>query len=309
MDRRIVVMELKGIHVPLVTPFAEDGSVALDALDRLARSVLDDGAAGLVALGTTGEPAALSAPERQAVVEVCAAACAERGGQLVVGAHGGDTRSVGEALAVLGKQVPQAAAALVTVPAFLRPGEAGTVEHFRRLAEVSPLPLVVYHIPYRTGQALSAAALLRLAAVPGVVGVKYATGGLDQDAVELLAAAPAGFAVLTGEDAFLSPMLALGAAGGILASAQLATARFAELAAAWEDGDVPRARALGHRLAALAGAVFAAPNPAVVKGVLHAQGRIPTPDVRLPLLPAGAAEVAAALDLVTGPEFASGLDH
>ncbi|MBD0693828.1 dihydrodipicolinate synthase family protein, partial [Streptomyces sp. CBMA123] len=209
---------------------------------------------------------------------------------------------VGEALAALGARVPQAAA-LVTTPAFVRAGEAGTVAHFRALAASSPLPLVVYHIPYRTGQQLSTAALRELAAIEGVVGVKYATGGLDQTAAELLADAPEGFAFLTGEDAFLSPMLAIGAAGGILASAHLATGRFVELYEAWRAGDVERARALGHRLTALALSAFTAPNPTVTKGVLHAQGRIPTPDVRLPLLPAGEAEVAAALALVNG------LDH
>ncbi|MFI2610057.1 dihydrodipicolinate synthase family protein [Kitasatospora sp. NPDC018619] len=292
-------MELTGIHVPLITPFAADGSVALDALEKLAHEVLDAGAAGLVALGTTGEPAALTAGERDAVIDVAAAACAARGARLTVGASGGDTRAVGEALAALGARVPDAAA-LVTTPSFVRAGEAGTVAHFRALAASSPLPLVVYHIPYRTGQQLSTAALRELAALDGVVGVKYATGGLDQTAVELLADTPEGFAFLTGEDAYLAPMLALGAAGGILASAHLATARFVELAEAWQSGDVPRARALGHRLTALALSAFTAPNPTVTKGVLHAQGRIPTPDVRLPLLPAGRAEVRAALALANG---------
>ncbi|MCG6493132.1 dihydrodipicolinate synthase family protein [Kitasatospora sp. A2-31] len=296
-------MELKGIYVPLVTPFAADGSVALDALDKLARSVLAEGAAGLVALGTTGEPATLDAAEKAAVVEVCAAACAELGGQLVVGAGGPDTRAAAEELAGLRERVPGAAAALVTAPSFVRPGVAGTLAHFRALAAASSVPLVVYHIPYRTGQALPAAALGELASLPGVVGVKYATGAMDHDAVELLAAGPAGFAVLAGDDAFLAPMLALGAAGGILASAHLAAARFVELAAAWQRGDVPRARALGHRLSALSAAAFAAPNPSVVKGVLHARGLIPTPSVRLPLLPAGPAETARALELATG------LDH
>ncbi|MFE5580874.1 dihydrodipicolinate synthase family protein [Kitasatospora sp. NPDC056531] len=292
-------MELKGIYVPLVTPFAADGSVALDALEKLAYEVLDAGAAGLAALGTTGEPAALTAEERDAVVDVAAAACAARGAQLIVGASGGDTRAVGEALAALAARVPRAAA-LVTTPSFVRAGEAGTLAHFRALAASSPLPLVVYHIPYRTGQQLSTAALRELAAIGGVVGVKYATGGLDQTAAELLADTPEGFAFLTGEDAFLAPMLAIGAAGGILASAHLATARFVELHEAWRAGDVERARALGHRLTALALSAFTAPNPTVTKGVLHAQGRIPTPDVRLPLLPAGGADVAAALELANG---------
>nr|BEK65328.1 4-hydroxy-tetrahydrodipicolinate synthase [Kitasatospora purpeofusca] len=296
-------MELKGILVPLITPFAADGSVALDALEKLAGSLLDEGAAGLVALGTTGEPAVLTADERRAVIGVCAAVCADRGAPLLVGAGGPGTATAAEELAGLAARVPGAAAALVTVPSFVRPGEAGTVAHFRALAEASSVPLVFYHIPYRTGQQLSGAALLELAALPGVVGVKYATGGVDQAVVELLASAPAGFSVLGGDDAVLAPLLGLGAAGGILASAHLATARWVELAEAWRAGDAARARVLGHRLAGLAVAAFAAPNPAVVKGVLHAQGRIPTPDVRLPLLPAGPAEVERALELL------SGLDH
>lgn len=186
-------------------------------------------------------------------------------------------------------------AALVTVPSFVRPAAAGVLAHFARLAEVSPVPLVVYHIPYRTGQPLDAAALRALGELPGVAGMKYAGGGIGEDAVALLGAPPDGFAVLAGDDVYLSPLLALGASGGILASAHLATARYAELTAAWQAGDVPRARALGHGLARLSAALFAEPNPAVVKAVLHARGRIPTPDVRLPLLPAGEEAVSVAL--------------
>ncbi|MYT19069.1 4-hydroxy-tetrahydrodipicolinate synthase, partial [Streptomyces sp. SID7760] len=168
--------------------------------------------------------------------------------------------------------------------------------HFARLVEVSPVPLVVYHIPYRTGQPLDAAALRALGELPGVAGMKYAGGGVGEEVVALLGDLPDGFAVLAADDLYASALLALGATGGILASAHLATARYAELAAAWRDGDVPRARALGHGLSRLSAALFAEPNPAVVKGVLHARGRIPTPDVRLPLLPAGAAAVSAALE-------------
>jgi 4-hydroxy-tetrahydrodipicolinate synthase len=131
-----------------------------------------------------------------------------------------------------------------------------------------------------------------------VAGIKFATGGLDQAAVHLLADAPPGFAVLAGDDLYVSPMLALGAAGGILASAHLATQRFVALAAAWASGDLCGARDLGHQLARLSAAVFAEPNPSVLKGALHALGQIPTPDVRLPLLPAGADSVRALLAAV-----------
>ncbi|MEV0199518.1 4-hydroxy-tetrahydrodipicolinate synthase [Nonomuraea sp. NPDC050691] len=291
---------LKGIHVPLVTPFAPTGSapgsgatgeVAADVLGKLARRVLDEGASGLVALGTTGEAAALSPDERAQVVEVCAEVCREREAPLTVGVTGNDTRSVLKALEALPTDVT---AALVTVPYFLRPSERGVIAHFEALADGTPVPLVIYHIPYRTGQAVSAATLRRLGAHPMVAGVKYATGGVDQDALDLLGDRPDGFDVLGGDDAVISPMLAAGASGGILASANLAPRDFADLAAAWDAGDVTRARALGHRLARLSAALFAEPNPTVIKGVLHARGLIPSADVRLPLLPAGEASVSAA---------------
>nr|WSX48356.1 dihydrodipicolinate synthase family protein [Streptomyces sp. NBC_00974] len=281
-----------GIHVPLVTPFTPAGEVAAEALEALAHEVLDAGAAGIVALGTTAETAALNEAERDLVTDVCARVCLERGAPLSVGAGASGTRAAEESLARL-KRWPEATAALVTVPPFLRPSAAGVLAHFTRLAEVSPLPLIIYHIPYRTGQSLDAATLRAIGALPGVTGVKYAVGAVDQDAVALLGDLPDGFEVLAGDDTYLSPMLALGAAGGILASAHLATARFVELAEAWRAGDAERARPLGHALARLSAAAFTEPNPAVVKGVLYAQGRIPTPDVRLPLLPASEESVAA----------------
>ncbi|QUH01184.1 dihydrodipicolinate synthase family protein [Saccharopolyspora erythraea] len=282
-------MELAGIYVPLVTPFTTGGDVAYDAVEALAHSVLEAGAAGVVALGTTGEPATLDESERARVVAVCARACRERGATLVVGTGTNDTRRTGEALRAL-----DADAALVTVPYFTRPSEAGVVAHFRHLSQVSAVPLVVYNIPYRTARPLSAECLRELGALPGVVGVKQSAGCVDQNTVDLLGDTPPGLAVLAGDDAFAPALLALGAHGGILASAHLHTAAFVELAAAWRCGDVHRARSLGNSLAPLARALFAEPNPTVLKGVLHAHGRIPTPDVRLPLLPAGAAAVTAA---------------
>jgi 4-hydroxy-tetrahydrodipicolinate synthase len=153
----------------------------------------------------------------------------------------------------------------------------------------------VYDVPYRTGQYLSAATLRALAAVPGVAGLKYAPGGINADTIALLAGPPPGFAILGGDDPFISPLLALGAHGGILASAHLATGGFAALMALWASGQAAAARDLGGRLSALSTALFAEPNPAVIKAALAAAGRIPTPAVRPPLLPAGPATTAAAL--------------
>ncbi|MFE9688965.1 dihydrodipicolinate synthase family protein [Micromonospora sp. NPDC005806] len=282
-------MTLTGLYVPLITPFDERGAVARDALAALAHEVLDAGAAGLVALGTTAEPHALADAERRTVVELIAEACRDRRAGLLVGAHTDD------ALRALGSDVT---AALCLVPPFLRPGEEAVLAHFARLAEASPVPLVAYHVPYRTGQELSAGALRRLAGLPGLVGIKHAVGGIDADTVAFLADVPEGFAVLCGDDAYVSPLLALGGHGGILASAHVAAADYAALVAAWRAGDVARARPLGHRLATLCRALFAEPNPAVIKAVLHARGRIPTPAVRPPLLPATPAATAHALRYV-----------
>ncbi len=286
-------MTLSGVYVPLITPFAENGEIALEALEGLAHAALEEGAAGLVALGTTAEVATLAGEERRAVVELCAKVCRERGAELVVGAGSSDTRGSAEALRAL-KAWPEVTAALVTVPSFVRPSEAGVLAHFTALAEQSPVPMVVYNIPYRTGQSVGAATLRRLGELPMVAGVKHAVGGVDSDTVTLLADLPEDFAVLAGDDPFFSALLALGASGGILASAHLHTASFVELVGAWRSGQVSHARALGHRLSVMSARMFAEPNPTVIKGVLHAQGRIPTASVRLPLVPAGRSSIEAA---------------
>lgn len=280
-------MTLDGLYVPLITPFRDSGEVALDALEALARRVLADGATGLVALGTTGEPGSLDEKEKRAVVEVVASVCRERSAPLVVGAN------TAEALAGLGDRAfrdaaPEAVAALTVVPPFVRPGEDGVVAWFTRLAASSPVPLIVYDVPHRTGQPLSAAALRRLAAVPGVAGIKSATGGVGDVVVDLLADPPERFAILGGDDACLSPLLAMGAHGGVTASALVDTTGFARLVEAWREGAVTEARDLGRRLALLSLRLFAAPNPTVIKAVLHARGDIPSPSVRLPLLAAEA---------------------
>jgi 4-hydroxy-tetrahydrodipicolinate synthase len=280
-------MNLAGLYVPLITPFDDSGAVALSALESLVNEVLDAGTRGVVALGTTAEPATLTAAEQRSVTDLAARVCRERGAQLLVGAH------TPAELGALGDR-PEVTAALSVVPPFVRPGEAGVLAHFARLAALSPVPLVVYDVPQRTGQYLSAGTLIELAAIANVAGLKYAPGGINADTIALLASPPPGLAILGGDDPFISPLLALGAHGGILASAHLATASFAALAARWAAGDVTAARLLGGRLSALSTRLFAEPNPAVIKAVLHAQGRIPTPAVRLPLLPARPETTAAA---------------
>ncbi|WP_017556529.1 4-hydroxy-tetrahydrodipicolinate synthase [Nocardiopsis baichengensis] len=293
-----------GLYVPLVTPFTDDLRLAPDALARLADEALSAGASGLVALGTTAEAATLTAEEKRTVVRVCAAACREHGAPLIVGVGTNDTAAAVETLRELAA-AGDAAAALVPAPPYIRPGQAGTLAHFSALSDQGGLPLIVYDIPYRTGQALTPETLAALGRLPRVVGVKHATGAIDAAAVELLADPPEGFSVLGGDDAVLSPLLAAGAHGAIAASSNLRTADFAELVSLWRSGAGGPARRLGAELSRLSAALFAEPNPTVIKGVLQAQGRIPCPAVRMPLLAASAESVRRALPLA-GPRARRG---
>ncbi|MFI5046958.1 MAG: 4-hydroxy-tetrahydrodipicolinate synthase [Acidimicrobiia bacterium] len=288
---------LQGVYVPLITPFGDDGSVAIDALERLARDTIDAGCAGVVALGTTGEAALLDHDEQAAVVEVCARVCEDLGAQLIVGAGTNDTAKTITAVEAL-RGTPALVAALVVVPYYVRPSEAGIVAHFTAVAAASPVPIVVYNIPARTGRDLRAAGLLEVAGLPNVTGVKQAHDALDADTLDVLARAPRSFSVLGGEDTVLFPLTLMGGAGAISASAHLCTARFVEMIECGLAGKVDDGRAHAEALLPVVTAAFAEPNPAVFKGVLHAQGSIPTPHVRLPLVDASSASVERALDAV-----------
>jgi 4-hydroxy-tetrahydrodipicolinate synthase len=297
---------LAGLFVPLITPFTDHGDVDPHSLETLAHRVLDEGATGLVALGTTAEAPTLTEAERALVLDICAAACRDRAAPLIAGAGGNDTRRSAQALAALSAW-PPVSAALVVVPYYSRPGEEGTVAHFQALTRDSPVPLIVYNIPYRTGQRIGWATMSRIAALPGIIGVKHSPGVLDQDTVEMMASLPDGFAVLAGDCVLAPALLALGAAGAISASAHVCTAGYAGLVGAWRVGDAAAARPLGHRLAMLSASLFAEPNPAVIKAVLHELGHIASPAVRLPLLPARPASTQIALNRAAALGCAAGL--
>jgi len=186
-------------------------------------------------------------------------------------------------------------ASLAVVPYYVRPSEAAIVAHFRAVAERSPVPLIVYNIPYRTARGLGSAALLELAGFDNVVGVKQAVGGIDADTLRVLAVAPPSFSVLGGDDAFLFPLVVMGGAGAIAASANIATDRFAAMIDAGLAGELTDGRRQAEALLPLTLALFAEPSPAVIKGVLHALGKIPTPRVRMPLSDASPVAIEQAL--------------
>jgi len=287
-------LDLRGVWIPLITPFDAAGAVDAEAIERLCREYLDAGSAGIVALGTTGESAALDAHEKRVVIDACARVCSERGAPLVVGTGTNSTHTTIAATIALA-DVPAVVAALVVVPYYVRPSEAGIVAHMRAVAAESPVPIILYNIPYRTGRGLGAHALLELADIDGIAGLKQAVGGLDVGTLEVLANAPRDFHVLGGEDPFLFPTVLLGGSGGITAAAHVCTDRFVAMVECGLAGKLDDGRAHAEALLPVVQAGFAEPNPCVWKGVLHARGRIATADLRPPMTNASDAAIAHCL--------------
>jgi len=283
-------LDLRGVWVPLITPFDPAGAVDLDAIERLCHEYLDAGVAGIVALGTTGEPSALDADEKRSVLETITRTCAARDARVIVGTGTNDTRTT-IAATLAAAELPAVVGVLVVVPYYVRPSEAGIVAHFKAVADASPVPLVLYNIPVRTGRVVGPAAMLDLARTPNIAGVKQAVGALDTDTLEILAGAPEGFAVLGGDDAFHFPIVCMGGHGAICASAHLCTERWVAMIECGLAGKTEDGRVHAEALLPVVNAGFAEPNPAVFKGALHAQGRIASADVRLPLTNATAASV------------------
>lgn len=290
-------LDLRGVWVPLITPFDAAGAVDTAAIERLCGEYLGAGVTGIVALGTTGEASSLDEEEKRAVIDTITRVCAAAGSRVIVGTGSNNTRHTIDATeALLG--LPAVVGALVVVPYYVRPSEAGIVEHYKAVAKSAPVPLVAYNIPSRTGRGLGATSLLELARTPNIAGVKQAVPTLDTDTLELLAMAPEGFAVLGGEDTMLFPLMCMGAAGTICASAHLCTEQFVAMIECGLAGKIEDGRAHAEVLLPVVRALFAEPNPAIFKGVLHAQGRIPTPDVRLPLTNASDASLDRCLEAV-----------
>jgi 4-hydroxy-tetrahydrodipicolinate synthase len=288
-------IDLRGLWVPIVTPFDRHGDVDIVSLQQLAERILHDGATGLVALGTTGEPATLTAEERRRVVETCDRACREADRKVIVGAGTNSTRGTIDEIEQLTGGTA-AVASLVVVPYYTRPSEQAVVEHFTAVADNSPVPIVAYNVPYRTGRALEAPALSEMSEHPRIIGLKQAVGALDVDTLELLARSGPDFQILAGDDAFITPTVLMGGAGAIAAAAHICTPLFVEMTARALAGDRSRASELASALLPLVAIGFSEPSPAVWKGTLARQGQISTGELRRPMTPASIATVDRLLD-------------
>jgi 4-hydroxy-tetrahydrodipicolinate synthase len=290
-------LDLRGVWVPLITPFDDHGAVDVEAIERLCHEYSAAGVSGIVALGTTGEASSLEPDEKLTVIDTVIRACGAAGTRVIVGTGSNNTAATIRATAALA-ETPAVVGALVVVPYYVRPSVEGIVAHFKVVAAESPVPVIVYNVPARTGRDLGAAGLLELAQVPNIVGVKQAVATLDADTLEVLAIAPEGFSVLGGEDTLLFPLMCMGAVGTISAAAHLCTERFVAMIECGLAGKIDDGRAHAEALLPVIRAAYVDPNPAVFKGVLHAQGRITTPDVRLPLTNGSAEAIDRCLDAI-----------
>ncbi len=286
-----------GLWVPIVTPFKDDGTLDLASLERLAEHLLAAEVDGLVALGTTGEPATLTSQERVDVVQVCRRICEQAGRGLIVGAGTNSTRGTIDEIGLLTSS-GGVHAVLIVAPYYTRPSEAAIVDHFHLVADASPVPVLAYNIPYRTGRGLGAASLLATAAHTNIVGMKQSVGSLDVDTLELLRGDSDSFDLLAGDDAFIAPTILMGGSGAIAAAAHVCTETFVELVAAARGGRSGEAAALAGRLLPAVRAGFAEPSPAVWKGVLARSGLISSGYVRRPLMTASVEAITALEDAI-----------
>ena len=277
-----------GSIVALVTPMLEDGSVDYPALRRLIDWHIAEGTDCIGVVGTTGESPTVSVEEHCEIIRVAVEHAAGRV-PIMAGAGGNATREAIE-LTRFAKQVG-ADCTLQVVPYYNKPSQEGIYRHFRAVAEAVDLPVVLYNVPGRTVADMLPETVLRLAQVPGIVGIKEATGNIER-ACWLIKQAPKGFSIYSGDDGTAVALMLLGGHGNVSVTANVAPRAMAELCAAAMAGEGRRAAAIHLKLLALHRQLFVEANPIPVKWALARMGRI-GPALRLPLVPLGDAHHAA----------------
>jgi 4-hydroxy-tetrahydrodipicolinate synthase len=273
--------QLRGTGVALVTPFTENGSIDFEALGNLINRVINDGVQYLVSLGTTGEPSTLNEKEKLDVLNFTSDIAAGRV-PVVVGIGGNNTAAVINEIRRL--PLDNAIAVLSASPYYNRPSQEGIYQHYKALAEASPLPVIAYNVPGRTGSNITAGTTLRLAnEVKNIAGIKEASGNMVQ-CMHILKERPDDFLVVSGDDHVTLPLIACGMDGVISVAANCFAKDFAAMVNAALENNYNQARALQNKLLKGFDLLFAENNPAGVKAFLSETGIIKN-YLRLPLVP------------------------
>ncbi|NDC09856.1 MAG: 4-hydroxy-tetrahydrodipicolinate synthase [Oxalobacteraceae bacterium] len=275
---------IQGSIVAIVTPMFEDGSLDFQSLRALLDWHVAEGTDAIVIVGTTGESPTVAVEEHCELIKVAIDHVAGR--IPVIAGTGGNSTSEAIELTAFAKQAG-ADASLQVVPYYNRPTQEGMVQHFTRIAESVDLPVILYNVPGRTVADMGNDTIVRLSSVPGIVGVKDATGNIARG-IELLRAVPKSFAVYSGDDATAMALMFCGGQGNISVTANVAPRAMHELCVAVMAGHVAEAVAINNKLIPLHNRLFVEPNPVPVKWALQQMGLIQG-GIRLPLVPLGAA--------------------
>ncbi len=284
---------IQGSIVALVTPMAEDGSIDYAALRALIDWHIAEGTDCIGVVGTTGESPTVTMEENCEIIRVAVQHAAGR--VPIMAGTGANATAEAIELTRFAKQVG-ADCHLSVVPYYNRPSQEGIYQHFRAIAEAVDLPMVLYNVPGRTVADMLPETALRLARLPGIVGIKEASGNIER-ACQLIKHAPEGFAVYSGDDGTAVALMLLGGQGNVSVTANVAPRLMHELCMAAIAGDARAAAALHLRLLPLHKQLFCEPSPAPTKWALAQLGRC-SPRVRLPIVPltaSGQAQVGQAL--------------
>ena len=268
-----------GSMTALVTPY-RDGQIDTDALDRLVEMQIAGGTSALVPCGSTGESATLSHAEHAEVVRLVVRMT--KGRLPIIAGTGSNSTTEAIALTKAAKEAGADAALLIS-PYYNKPTQEGIYQHYRHIAEATRFPLIVYNIPGRTGSKIEAITIARLAELDEIIGLKEATGSLDE-VQEVLRLCGDRIEVYSGDDSLTLPVMAVGGCGVISVVANILPKESAAVTTAMLRGDLPKARELHFRLLPVIKALFLETNPIPVKAALSMMGHC-RDELRLPLLP------------------------
>ncbi len=272
--------ELRGTGVAMVTPFNADGTVDFQSLEKLTNHLIEGGVNYLVVMGTTGESVTLTKEEKKAVLSSILETSSGRI-PVVLGVGGNNTADVVAQLQSL--DTTGLTAILSVSPAYNKPTQDGIYAHYAEVSKASPLPVILYNVPGRTGSNMLAETTLRLARdFNNIIAIKEASGSLDQ-CTAILKDRPEGFLVISGDDTLSLPIIASGGDGVISVVANAFPAEYSELISSSLNGDLATAQKRQYQLFDLINMLFAEGNPAGVKCVLKMLG-ICEENVRLPLV-------------------------
>ncbi|HPK04549.1 MAG TPA: 4-hydroxy-tetrahydrodipicolinate synthase [Bacteroidales bacterium] len=271
---------LIGTGVAIVTPFHKHGTIDFSSFEKMIEHVIANKVEYIVVIGTTGESVTLSKDERNAIIHFSVETINKRV-PLVVGIGGNNTQSIIDSI----KECPfeDIDAILSVAPYYNKPQQRGLYLHYKNIATVSPVPVILYNVPGRTSLNMSAETTLKLAhELKNIVAIKEASGNLPQ-CMEIIKNRPAGFKVISGDDILTLPLLALGADGVISVVANAFPAEFSEMVRLALKGNFDKARVIHYQLTNIIESLFVDGNPAGIKAALSILGLIQN-NLRLPLV-------------------------